>query len=169
MQGRTTGFNRCSESYKIPKPTLKRQLDGKVLSGISGNRLNGRLPTLPPEVENEIVAHIIKLESRFFDMTITDRRKLACEVTEKNGFKHLFNKALKMAGKKWYYNLMKRHPNLPLRQPESTSMTRVKGFCKKNVNHFVDILETICDENQLDATRIYNVDESGFSTVRKKC
>jgi hypothetical protein len=73
-----------------------------------------------------------------------------------------------MAGKKWHYNFMKRHPNLSLRQPESTSVTRVKGFCKENVSHFFDTLETICDENQLDATRIYNVDESEFFTLQKK-
>jgi hypothetical protein len=46
------GFNRCSEIYKIPKPTIKRHLDGKVLRENSGNKLNGRLPKLPPEVEN---------------------------------------------------------------------------------------------------------------------
>jgi hypothetical protein len=34
---------------------------------------------------------------------------------------------------------------------------------------FFDILETICDENRLDATRIYNFDESGFSRVQEKC
>jgi hypothetical protein len=74
-----------------------------------------------------------------------------------------------MEGKKWYYNFIKRHPNLSLRQPESTSMTRVKGFCEEIFNHFFYILKTICDENQLDATRIYNVNESRFSTVQKKC
>jgi hypothetical protein len=66
-------------------------------------------------------------------------------------------------------NLMKRHPNVSLRQPESTSKTRVKGFCKGNVDYFFNILETICDENQLDETGIYNADENGFSTVQKKC
>lgn len=59
----TVGFNRCSETYKIPKPTLERHLEGEVIRGKSGNRLNGRLPTLPPEVSNEILAHISESET----------------------------------------------------------------------------------------------------------
>jgi hypothetical protein len=61
-------------------------------------------------------------------MTINDCRKLAYEVAEENGLKHVFNIDLKMADKKWNYNLMKRHPNLSLRQPENISMARAKGF-----------------------------------------
>jgi hypothetical protein len=101
-------------------------------------------------------------------MAVNDCRKLAYEVAEKDGLKHVFNKDL-MAGKNWYHNFVTRHPNLSLTQPVNTSMTWAKGFCRQNVNHLFDIFETICDENQLDATRIYNVDESGFSAVQKKC
>jgi hypothetical protein len=97
---------------------------------------------LPPEVEKEMVAHIIKLESCCFGMTINDCRKLAYEAVEKNGLKHVFNKDLKMAGKKWYYNFMKRYPDLSLRQPENTPMARAKGFCRGNVNYFFVIFET---------------------------
>jgi hypothetical protein len=61
-----------------------------------------------------------------------------------------------MTGKKWYYSFMKRRPNLSLRQPEITSVSRAKSFRKGTANHFFDIR----DENRLDATRIYNADES---------
>jgi hypothetical protein len=80
----TMGFSRSySETYKIPKLTLKRHLDGRVLRENSGSRLNGRLPTLQPEVENKIIVHIIKLESYFFGITITGCTKLAYGVAEK--------------------------------------------------------------------------------------
>jgi hypothetical protein len=72
-----------------------------------------------------------------------------------------------MAGKKWFYSFMKRHPTLSLRQPEYIKMARVKGFNKEHVSGFFDILEKVVDGNNIDALRIFNVDESGFSTVQK--
>jgi hypothetical protein len=63
---------------------------------------------------------------------------------------------------------MKIHPELSLRQPQSLSIARNKGFNKENISQFFDILEKLVDENQVDALRIYNVDESGFTTVQKK-
>jgi hypothetical protein len=48
------------------------------------------------------------------------------------------------------------------------SVARSKGFNKENISQFFDILEKLVDENQIDALRIYNVDESGFATVQKK-
>jgi hypothetical protein len=89
------GFIRSSERYRIPKPTLKFHLHGKVLRGDSKNRLNDWLPTLLPEVEKEITAHTVTSKSCFFGMTFTDCRKSAYEVAKENGFKHVFNKDLK--------------------------------------------------------------------------
>ncbi|CAH1996882.1 unnamed protein product [Acanthoscelides obtectus] len=42
------------------------------------------------------------------------------------------------------------------------------GSTKKNVHEFFDILEKCFDENGLTAQQIYNVDETGFSSVQKR-
>lgn len=95
-------------------------------------------------------------------------RNLAYSIVEKNNLKNIFNKEIKQAGKKWYYGFMARHPKLSLRQPESISISRAKGFNRENVNEFFDLLEAVVDQNKFDATSIYNMDKSGFSTVQKK-
>lgn len=64
---------------------------------------------------------------------------------------------------------MKRHPSLSVRQSEKTSIARAKGFNRDAVNIFLDILEDNMKMYKIDAYRIYNVDETGFSTVQKKC
>jgi hypothetical protein len=46
-------------------------------------------------------------------------------------------------------------------------VARVKGFNKENVSGFFDILQKVVDGNNIDALRIFNVDEPGFSTVQK--
>lgn len=134
-------------------------------------RVNGRLPAIPPQFENDLVKHILVFEESLFGLTITDVRKLAYDLMEANS--HLiknpfFGNKNKLAGKNWYYRFMSRHPKLSLRQPENTSIARCKGFNRENVCEFFDLLEKVVDEHKIDAQHIYNVDESGFSTVQKK-
>ncbi|XP_076393205.1 uncharacterized protein LOC143265371 [Megachile rotundata] len=46
-------------------------------------------------------------------------------------------------------------------------MAITRGFNKENVNHFFDLLERIVDKHKFTADTIFNVDESGFTTVQK--
>lgn len=165
-QSKKYGFNEACRVFNIPKPTLNRHLKNKNTR--SKKKAFGRLTVFPAEVEEQLVSHILRLEEHMFGITIRDVRKLAFQLADRNNLPHNFNLERQMAGKCWYYAFMKRHAELSLRQPESTSMARVKGFNKESVYKYFDILEKIVDDYQLDATRIFNVDESGFSTVQKK-
>jgi hypothetical protein len=49
---------------------------------------------------------------------------------------------------------MKRHAELSLRQPESTSLARARGFSKSRVLEFFGVLAKLVDQNELDATRV---------------
>lgn len=64
---------------------------------------------------------------------------------------------------------MRRNPQLSLRMPEVTSVARIKGFGfnKENVMHFFDILEKTAVDFNITSNSIFNVDETGCSTVQK--
>jgi len=69
------------------------------------------------------------------------------------------------AGKHWFSAFMKPHPTLSLRTAEGTSLGRATGFNKPQVMKFYDMLEKVIDDNKFTALNIYNVDDTGVSTV----
>ena len=93
---------------------------------------------------------------------------MAYDLAEQNNLPYNFNKTeLEKAGKKCYYNFMKRHPRLSLRAPEPTSLARVQGFNQESVSRFFDLLENTFEESSFDATQIYSVNESGLTSIQK--
>nr|KAI8735677.1 jerky protein-like [Biomphalaria glabrata] len=107
------GLNEVSRLYGIPKPTLKRHLDGKNKFANGNVVQRGRMTVLQAELENELVSHINQLEGMLFSLTRNDIRCLAYQIAEKNGLSHRFNKTEGMAGKDWFRDFKKRH-NLSL-------------------------------------------------------
>ena len=161
------GLNECSRVYGVPKATIKRHADSKNTFSNSV-KCFGRQGIFTAEMEKVIADQILLFEERFFGITIKDVRRRAFDVAEKYGLPHSFNKEERMAGKKWFYSFMRRNPQLSLRQPEGTSMARAKGFNRDSVNNFFNILERTVDDNRITANTIFNVDESGFTTVQKR-
>ncbi|KAJ4426999.1 hypothetical protein ANN_26798 [Periplaneta americana] len=68
----------------------------------------------------------------YVGITPRELRLLAFDIAERNEILHRFSKEKRIAGKTWYYAFKRRHPQLNLRQPESTSFVRAKGFDKEN-------------------------------------
>lgn len=102
-----------------------------------------------------------------YGLTSNDLRRLAFQLAERNGIAHQFNREKQMAGKDWLYSFIKRHP-ISLRQPEATSAARARLFNRTNVNKFFDLLEPLMDKHKFPPNNIYNVDETGISTVQSK-
>lgn len=65
-------FNEACRVYNIPKPTFRRHL-----KGLNTHQSIGRPKDLRKEMEDELIRHILELESRFFGITIHDLRRLA--------------------------------------------------------------------------------------------
>lgn len=71
-----------------------------------------------------------------------------------------------MAGKNFYYEFMRRHGNdLSLRKPQATSLARSTSFNRHNVSTFFSKLKEVQEREGFTPDRIYNVDETGMSTV----
>jgi len=86
----------------------------------------------------------------------------------KNNIPHNFNVNKKMAGKDWVRGFRKRHPELTLRSPEATSSARAQAFNRPNVMQFFNILQNLQQTKNFLPHRIFNVDETGLTTVQSK-
>lgn len=75
----------------------------------------------------------------------------------------------KRAGIDWLQGFLKRHPQVSIRQPEGCSISRATSFNKHNVFRFFDNLEEAYrrSDNFADGSRIFNLDETGTTTVQK--
>lgn len=73
-----------------------------------------------------------------------------------------------LASRDWYEGFMARHPNLSLRTPVQLSANRAKSFSKQNVDAFFQLYNELLNEKPTTPDNIWNMDESGFSTVPPK-
>lgn len=91
FQNGEVGLNEVARFYNVPKATLKRRLDNKNKHVQGSIKKFGRTTDLPPEVEDEIVKHVLNLERALFGITRNDLRKLAYtyDVAEANGIPNL--------------------------------------------------------------------------------
>lgn len=73
-----------------------------------------------------------------------------------------------MAGYDWVAGFRMRNPNLSLRKPESTSLARAQSFNKPYFDKFSEILKEVQDKHFYPPHRVFNVDETGLTTVQSK-
>lgn len=163
----TMSKKKASKNFKIPKPTLLRHLNNTNKVAKSGKKHSGRQTDLPEELENQLAKYIIDMEARFYGLTEKSLKELAFKLAKANNIATRFNQEKEMAGKEWLSGFLKRYPEISLRLPEATSLTRATGFNRIQVNRFFELLEKTIEENNITANNIYNVDESGLTVVQK--
>ena len=71
----------------------------------------------------------------------------------------------KLAGKEWFCSFIKKY-NISYRTPEATSLARATAFYCYTVNKFFDNLASVMDRYKFTPNRIFNVDETGVTTVQ---
>lgn len=104
----------------------------------------------------------------FYGITIQCPRQLVYQYADINKIPNRFDKVCKMAGRDWVEGFLKRHERLRLRQTTPTSLARTSGFNKIQVDRFFNNLKELYAKFKFEPNRVYNMDETGMSTVPKK-
>jgi len=160
----------AARAYQIPRTTLQQYVNSKTrkhqLSADHEPGRVGRYPALGKDFETELCEHAKLLSDLYFGITKEQLCKLAYELAWKNGMKHPFNVDKQSAGDDWFQGFIARNPTISLRKAESTSIARVIGFRRSEVSRFFDNLAQVYDKEKFDASRVFNVDETGMSTVQ---
>ncbi|XP_004210503.2 uncharacterized protein LOC101238032 [Hydra vulgaris] len=81
--------------------------------------------------------------------------------------KNSFNNESKMAGKDWLQGFMSRNPQLSIRTPQATSVSRAVGFNKPKLNQFFSVYKSLFEEHKFSAKQLWNMDETGITNVHK--
>lgn len=170
LQAIEEGSRSCyaaSVEYQIPEATLRRYRNKKA-RGIELPEHAGRFKsTFDAQQTRNFVEYLTDCNSRGLGLTSIQVRKLAFQFAEENGLEHRFNRETKSAGVDWFDGF-KAANNLSLRNPEATSIARLRGFNKVAVQKFFTILREVKQKYNFKADRVYNADESGLSTVPTK-
>ena len=118
--------------------------------------------------EAEIEAYIKQAASIFFGLSPKEIRSLAYQYAQTMNISMPSTWAEnELAGPDWFTSFMKRHPGLALRTPECTSLARASAFNRENTKLFFTKLSEVLERYNFQAKDIWNVDESGISTVQK--
>lgn len=160
------GWLLASKTYNVPFTTLRRR--ARLPQGYKKGYLGGHKITFSEDLETEIVQHIKALENSFFGLTTTDLRRLAYQVAEAKHITHRFSKEKQLAGWDWLKGFTQRNPSISLRTPESTSAARARAFNKQQIKNYFDRLLEVFNQHAFEPVNIWNVDESGLSTVPSK-
>lgn len=152
-----------AKNRNLPFSTLQERLKNMKTSA---PRL-GRKPVFTKEQESDIAEHLMQLTKMFYGLTPMQLRKLVFEYAEILKIPHRFDKTKKLAGKDWLEGFLKRNTNISVRKPEAISLNRLRGFNKEEVERFFNNLEQVMDKFKFSANKIYNMDETGISTVHE--
>ena len=128
-----------AKKFGVPARTLRRHRDGKVSS--PGSIRLGRYGPDIERFEEQLTGYIKEMEQALFGLNTKDVRRLAFELATREGITHRFNCEKQMAGLDWLHGYLRRHPDLAIRKPQATSMSRATAFNRPQVEQFFEIYE----------------------------
>ncbi|KAK2189837.1 hypothetical protein NP493_96g13046 [Ridgeia piscesae] len=167
----SAGYRQIGEQFNVPWSTLRDRLknNNKIITGAKkGFAGGGFRKVFTDEQEQELCTYILRMEEVLLGLSRGDVRHVAYQMAVRNILLHNFNNNTEMAGDDWLMSFRHRHPELSLGTPEATSAARARGFNKASVDRFYRLYAELVDANVFESGNVYNVDETGITTVQSK-
>lgn len=166
-----------AREYNIPKSTLQRYViksknlnfdfessEQDINISFKPNYDNRKIFT--SEEEAMLSDYLQQAAKLHHGLPPAEARKLAYEYAKQLNKAPLSWQEKQCAGSDWLDGFMRRAGNISLRKPESTSLARSMGFNKPVVSEFYNKLFNIMDKHKLGPENIYNLDETGVTSVQ---
>lgn len=108
VRNKEMSYLRASKVFEVPKTTLRR-LAAQVekLPEVVVEQKLGRKPVFTDQIEEELVEHLLEMDSVFLGFTRQDVRKMAFQLAERYKIPHPFHN--ESAGRVWLDNFLARH------------------------------------------------------------
>lgn len=160
----------AADKYGISKSALARHVAQLKYSGAETYNYAPHYDTkkvFTEEQEYILVAYMKQCAFLHYGLTVFNLRKLAYQFAKENKIKYPLKwDDEQLGGEGWARWFRSRHSaDLSLRKPEATSLSRATSFNKDNVARFFTNYTTVLSRHTFDPAKIYNVDETGVSTV----
>ena len=128
--------------------------------------MGSKTTTFSPLFEAELIKHVKEMESSmYFHVTMIDLRRLAFDLVVRMNIARPFDTTSGLASVDWARAFIRRHTTLTIRRPIATSIACMKGFNKEAVGMFFGQYRKLLVNGGFVPTRIWNCDETGFTTV----
>lgn len=155
-----------ASKYGIPRSNLQRYLKQGTVKDVSVKFISNQIFT--KEEEEKISEYLTTSSKLNYGLSKMQTRQMAydyaCALKKNIPENWIKNK---IASKDWMRGFLKRQPQLSIRTPEATSLSRATSFNRKNVGDFFENLKTVYERYHFGPESIYNIDETGLSTVQR--
>jgi hypothetical protein len=107
------------------------------------------------------------MEQSMYGLNLNDVKCLAFEIEDFYKIKHPFNETNKKAGRDWINRFFRRYPDLSIRSPQGTNLSRAVAFIRPKVQQFFTLYKEVLQQGQFLEIQIWNMDEIGLTNVHK--
>ncbi|XP_039288765.1 uncharacterized protein LOC111048698 [Nilaparvata lugens] len=158
-----------AQEFEIDRKTLGRYHE-KIVKGVETtfNPNYNTCQIFSNDEEEDLKNYLILSSKLNYGLAPKELRKFAYEYAIARGKKVPENwMKNKSASYDWQMGFMSRHTELSLRNPQATSLARGTAFNETTVYVFFSNLRTVYKEHKFSPDAVYNIDETGLSTVHR--